>query len=149
MVVSSKTSHHTITLFYTHILRNETHRHPCSVLVNHNFFIDWRSYFQIEVGSAHASCHLISSRPAKGQTRHKLRSLGLEMVAFFIQNVKFLSRVSTTTLTRDIDIGTMSVRLSVCHMPVYCIVTACLTYHRTFFSLIIQIFRILNIFAKF
>ena len=57
----------------------------------------------------------------------------------------FFSRVSTAILTRDINIGILSVRPSVCHAPV--LYQNGLTYHRRFFILVFQVL-ILYIFAK-
>jgi len=43
-----------------------------------------------------------------------------------------LSRVSTAVVTRNIDIGILSVRLSVCHAPV--LYRNGLKHHHTYFS---------------
>ena len=63
----------------------------------------------------------------------------------------FLSHVSTAVLACDIDIGILSVRLSVCHVPE--LYRNGLTYNHTFFSvfsgLIVLVFSVLNNFAKF
>jgi len=45
----------------------------------------------------------------------------------------FLSRVSTTMLMRDMIIAILSVRPSVCHVPVLYRIS--LTYHHTFLSI--------------